>query len=264
MLTKVMGAIVISVVSVVTTLLVQSVLSSHGTSAAGKPHQTTPPTKTTCSGVASRGAVGTVDSVGSNSFTITTAAGKTVTVNVSSSTTYRGAGGSASFSDVHKGAVVIVKGTAGTNSSVNATAVAIVPPHAAGKVTAINGGALTIQPPSGNLGKLASTVTTVVTNGSTTYFAPGSSSTGFGAIKVGSYIAATGTLSSDGKTLTATKVIVAPAGFSPNNLGIGSHPLVRGMLRGFLSRIGSGSVGPMGLHSFWMHGSTNTAPGSTA
>jgi hypothetical protein len=262
MLTKIASAIVISVVSVVTTLLVQSFIASHGTSAAGRPHQTQPPSQTNCTGVAARGAVGTVQSVGSSSFTLSTVGGKTVTVNVSSSTTYRGAGGSASFVDIHKGDVVIVRGSASANNTMNATSVAIVPPHAAGKVTGINGATLTIQPPGGALGKLASTVTKVVTNGATKYFTPGSPGAGFNAIQVGSYIAATGKLSSDGTTLVASHVIIAPAGFSPGNLGIGGRLYMHGMLRGFLGRIGGSA--PWGFHGFWTHGTFTAPSGSTA
>lgn len=261
MLTKIAGAVVISVVSVLTTLFVQSVLASHGTSAATKPHQTQPTTGTTCT-VAARGAVGTVDSVGTNTFTITTAAGKTVTVNVSSSTTYRGANGTASFGDIRKGDVVVVKGATGTNNTINATAVAIVPPHAAGKVTGINGSTLTIQPLSGKLGRFASSITTVVTNGSTKYFAPGSSSAGFSAIQMGSYIAASGTLSPDGKTLNATRIIIAPAGFNPGNLSIGGHLYLRGMLRGILSHVGTAHG--WGFHGFWMNNGATTTSGSSA
>jgi preprotein translocase subunit YajC len=70
-------------------------------------------------------AFGTVKSVGSDTFTLTTHDGTTVTVDVSSSTTYREAGkSSASLSDVTVGSQVVVFGT-DTSDTVTATSVGI-------------------------------------------------------------------------------------------------------------------------------------------
>ena len=252
MFTKIMGALVISVVSVITTLIAQSVVGSHGTSAAGKPHQvqaTPQACKVGGTAVHGNGVTGTVATVNGNTITVSTPAGKTVTVNVSSSTQYRGESGASSLSAIQTGTVVIVRGTAGPNNSINATYIAIVPPHAAGKVTAINGSTLTVQPQSGYLGNLASSVTTVITNNNTQYFAPGSATADLNTIKVGTYVAATGTLNSGGKSLTATKIIIAPAGFSPGNGGFAPHFMMRGMLRGIVNGMGIG--GPFGFHRLW-------------
>ena len=70
-------------------------------------------------------AVGTVASVGTNSFTLTTRSGTTVTVDVSSTTTYRDVGvTSASIADVKVGNKVAVFGTE-SGSTVTATSVGI-------------------------------------------------------------------------------------------------------------------------------------------
>jgi hypothetical protein len=63
------------------------------------------------SGPAAGGAVGTVASVSTSSFTISTAAGQNVTVNKASSTTYRKGTSSISASAIKKGQSVLVLGT---------------------------------------------------------------------------------------------------------------------------------------------------------
>jgi hypothetical protein len=70
-------------------------------------------------------AFGTVKSVAANSFVVSSR-GTTLTVNVTSSTTYRDpSASSASFADVKPGAIVVVLGTSATTGSVSATSVLI-------------------------------------------------------------------------------------------------------------------------------------------
>jgi hypothetical protein len=91
-------------------------------------------------------------------------------------------------------------------------------PHADGTVTAINGDTLTISAgtdPSGTTEY--TTVTTVVLTGSTRYDA-GHDSTATASkslIKVGSYVIVNGTLSSDGKTMTASSLGINVGGPVP-------------------------------------------------
>ena len=74
-------------------------------------------------------AFGTVASVGANTFTLTTHDGTTVTVDVTSSTTYREDGvTSPSLGDVKVGTMVVVFGT-DTANTVTATSVGIGAPH---------------------------------------------------------------------------------------------------------------------------------------
>jgi hypothetical protein len=63
------------------------------------------------SGPAAGGAAGTVTSLSTSSFTLTTPAGQTVTVDKTSTTTYRKATSAASASAVKKGSHVLVLGT---------------------------------------------------------------------------------------------------------------------------------------------------------
>jgi hypothetical protein len=63
------------------------------------------------SGPAAGGAVGTIDSVSSSSFTISTSAGQKVTVNKASSTTYRKGTSSTSASAIKRSESVLVLGT---------------------------------------------------------------------------------------------------------------------------------------------------------
>jgi hypothetical protein len=88
-------------------------------------------------------------------------------------------------------------------------------PHADGTVTAVNGNTVTIKADAdtGNPNEYTN-VTTVQLTSSTQYDTgrDGTSTSGKPAITAGSYLIADGTLSVDGKTLTATSVYVLPAG----------------------------------------------------
>jgi hypothetical protein len=96
-------------------------------------------------------------------------------------------------------------------------------PRADGQVTAINGDTITIKADSdqGQTNEYGN-VTTVVLSSSTKYQADhNGSATTKASIKVGSFIIAEGTLSGDGKTVTASTVSVMADGGWPHN---GSAP----------------------------------------
>jgi hypothetical protein len=78
------------------------------------------------SGPAAGGVVGTVSSVSTSSFTVSTSAGQKVTVKTASSTTYRKGTSSASASALKKGEPVLVLGTA-NGTSITATQVVVQP-----------------------------------------------------------------------------------------------------------------------------------------
>jgi hypothetical protein len=83
------------------------------------------------SGPAEGGSVGTVSSLSSSGFTLTTSAGQKVTVKEASSTSYEDGTSQASASAVTTGAPVLVLGT--TNSTtITATQVIVQPPASAG------------------------------------------------------------------------------------------------------------------------------------
>jgi hypothetical protein len=70
--------------------------------------------------------VGTVASIGSDSFTLTARSGQVVTVDEQSSTTYDSGGKSTSSSAVAKGDIVLVQGSRNGNT-VTATRVNVLP-----------------------------------------------------------------------------------------------------------------------------------------
>ncbi len=168
-------------------------------------------------------AVGTVKSLGSGTFTLTTPSGTTVTVDVDSSTTYVDPEKSSpSIADVTVGAHVAVFGT-DTADTVTATKVAIggppngagtgkppfggTPPAAVGTVKSLGSGTFTLTTPSG-------TTVTVDVDSSTTYVDPEKSSPSIADVTVGAHVAVFGTDTAD--TVTATKVAI---GGPPNGAG---------------------------------------------
>jgi hypothetical protein len=114
------------------TLGVVSATSGNG-SAGASPVQTAKARPTAMagsnarSGPAAGGVVGTVSSVSTSSFTVSTSAGQKVTVKKASSTTYRKGTSSASASAVTKGQPVLVLGTT-NGTTITATRVVVQPP----------------------------------------------------------------------------------------------------------------------------------------
>lgn len=139
-------------------------------------------------------AVLTVTSVSGQTIVATRRDGTKVTIHTSSSTAYSRAGQTVSASAVKSGEHIRVRGTRNSDGSITATSINIVLPGYAGMVTAVGGNTVTIQTRSG-------TTHTVKVNTSTRYYQgrgrsaqPGS----LNSIKVGDWLAAQGTLNSDG------------------------------------------------------------------
>ena len=95
------------------------------------------------SGPAAGGSIGTVSSVSTSGFTLTTSAGQKVTVKETSSTKYEKGNSAASKSVVRKGATALVLGT-DNNTTITATKVTVGPPKpnskTASQVVAFNHG----------------------------------------------------------------------------------------------------------------------------
>jgi hypothetical protein len=83
------------------------------------------------SGPAAGGSSGTVDSVSTSSFTLTTSAGQKVTVNEASSTTYQNGTSASSASAIATDEPVLVLGTA-NGTTITATQVTVQPPGGVG------------------------------------------------------------------------------------------------------------------------------------
>ena len=149
---------------------------------------------------------GTVKAVGTGNFTIATHGGATITVQVSSSTTYLDAlDSSPSIADVTVGAHVVVFGvlSAGTEA---ATAVAINPhaqPPVFGTVTSVGTSSFVIELKAG-------TTVTVDVSGSTTFLDEAVGSPSLANVAVDQHVAVFGPISAG--TVSATAVAIADRG----------------------------------------------------
>jgi hypothetical protein len=97
------------------------------------------------SGPAAGGAAGTVESVSTSSFTLTTAAGQKVTVKKVSSTKYEKGTSSISASAIKKGASVLVLGTT-SGTTITASQVILQPTGGSGSTTPATAGVVPFQP----------------------------------------------------------------------------------------------------------------------
>ena len=190
---------------------------------------------------------GVVTGVSGSTLTITGFDGATRTVTVTDSTRYQKAGQSAALSNITSGTAIAVEGTANGDGSLTAVRVTIQVPRVAGQVTAVNGSSYTV---AGRFGQSY----TVATTGSTTYANANGSTASAAAVTTNTYIVAEGTLSSDGKTLTAQRVIVAPTGAGN---GYGRRDGFGG--RGGFGRYGYGAGAPDGGAT----GSSSSAPSTS-
>jgi hypothetical protein len=148
---------------------------------------------------------GVVTGVNGSTLTLTGFDGRTQTVNVSSSTRYQKAGQSAALTDVTSGTAVVVEGPTNADGSMNAQLVTIQLPRVAGQVTATSNGTYTLS------GRFGNTSVTVNTSSNTTYVDQTGATVQPSTITTGTNVVAEGTLSSDGKTLTAQRITVLPA-----------------------------------------------------
>jgi hypothetical protein len=139
--------------------------------------------------------------VSGNTITATGRGGRTVTVQVSATTTYTEAGASASLTAIHPGSLIAVRGSRASTSAptINATAITILLSREAGVVTSVSGTAITLTGFDG-------ASHTVVVTGQTSYQKAGASAT-LSDVTVGTAIVAAGTLDSSG-TLTAVRVAI--------------------------------------------------------
>jgi hypothetical protein len=97
------------------------------------------------SGPASGGASGTVVSVSTSSFTLSTSAGQKVTVDETSSTTYQKGTSSTSVSAITTGEDVLVLGTT-SGTTITATQVIVQPAGGGGSATSSAAGVIPFQP----------------------------------------------------------------------------------------------------------------------
>jgi len=88
---------------------------------------------------------GVVTAVNGSSLTVTGASATPHTVNIAATTAITRAGVTAAATDITPNTVIVAMGTPNTDGSLNATRVVIRAAHVAGRVTAVNGSAITVQ-----------------------------------------------------------------------------------------------------------------------
>jgi len=125
---------------------------------------------------------------------------RAVTVIVGSATTYKEGGQTVRFSAVQPGERITVKGTRGGTHTIQATVVRILLSREAGRITTVSRASYTITTARG---VTHTVLTTAYTRGGT-----GTSASVTVPLTTGARIMAQGTLSPDGKTLTAVRVVV--------------------------------------------------------
>ena len=136
-------------------------------------------------------AAGTVTAVGNDTITITGRDGTSQTIHTTSSTTYHRGSSAADRSDVTVGSTIVAAGERGSDGSLTATTVTIVPARVVGTVSAVNGDTLTISRPDG-------TTMTVHVSSTTTIAVAGVTNATISDVKPGMVVAVEGTQRSDG------------------------------------------------------------------
>jgi hypothetical protein len=159
----------------------------------------------------------TITAISGSSISLATADGWKRTITVDSGTTYSKGGATIALGDLKVGDEIGFRETKASDGSFTIDSVAVILPHAGGAVTAISGSTITVKDRDG------SSVTIKVT-GSTTYDVAGATAK-LSDIKVGMFLDAEGTQSSDG-SLTATSVRARDQGGpdGPYSPGFGRGP----------------------------------------
>jgi hypothetical protein len=176
------------------------------------------------------GGGGTIASISSSGFTVTTPKGPTVTYTTSSSTMYREGAVTVGRSALAVGEHVVV-GVARPAASASSTApraaqlVDLLLPEVVGKVVSVSGSTVVLQDSQGFW-------RTVQVSASTAYQSDGKTSSA-SALKAGVYVAASGTIASDHTTLDASAVAIL--GTTPAS---GAGPLGPGFSFGFFGGAG--------------------------
>jgi len=176
-------------------------------------------------------AFGTVQSVGANTFTLSTFNGSRLTVDVTGSTTYRdGVKSTASFADVVVGQHVAVMGSrAGSTLTATKVFIGVSGTGSFGAAPAAFGTVRSVGHDTFTLTTLAGSTITVDVTSSTTYADPKVTTPSFADVTVGQHVAAVG--SRNGTTLHATKVLIGGHRRFGLHQGFGGMPAAFGTVR---------------------------------
>jgi len=161
----------------------------------------------------------TITAINGNDLSLETEDGWTRTITVDEATEYSRSGDAIELSDLAVGDRIAFRQTLEDDGSWTIDAVAVVLPHIAGEVTAVDGSTITLEGRDGES-------TTITVNGETAYEVNGDDA-GLADVGVGMVLVAEGTDNGDG-TLTATEVKASDAdgffggpGFGPGRHGFG-------------------------------------------
>ncbi len=141
---------------------------------------------------------GTVTAVGDDTITIAGRDGTSQTIHTNGSTTYHRGSAAATRSDVTVGSTIFAAGDRGSDGSITATTVTIVPARVVGTVSAVSGDTITISRPDG-------TTMTVHVSASTSVSVAGVQNATISDVKPGMVVGVEGSQRSDG-SLDATAV----------------------------------------------------------
>jgi len=140
----------------------------------------------------------TITAISGSSISLETKDGWTRTITVDSGTTYSESGEAIALSDLAVGDEIRFQQTLEDDGTYSIDAVAVMPPHVGGTVTAISGSTITVEQRDG-------TTATVTVTADTTYRVSGTDGKALSDVTVGMFLVAEGTENSDG-SLTATAV----------------------------------------------------------
>jgi len=173
---------------------------------------------------------GTISALDSSSLTLTKPDNSTIKVNLDSSTSYLDLGKTITLADLKAGVRVEADGVLNSDGSLSAEVINVQHDRLGGTITAISGSTLTVQlegrggpgprgqvpgrpasatPDSDSNNSSSTTTTATISVDSSTVYLEAGQTAQLSDLAVGDRINAAGTLSSDGKTLSALQVIVA-------------------------------------------------------
>jgi len=184
-------------------------------------------TATSIAIVLPRTVVGVVTANSGSTITITSFNNRSFTVDVNGQTRYAMAGTTASLSNVTVGTAITAAGTLNSDGSLNAAVVTINVQSLLGTVSSVSGSSIAVTGRNGAAFTITTTTSTVIvgTKGQ---------AVALGSITKGELLLVQGTLSSDGKTMAALRIVVYP--MSPGSPGM--------PFRGHSGRVSIGTARP--------------------
>jgi hypothetical protein len=153
-----------------------------------------------------------ITAISGSKLSLATADGWTRTITVDGGTTYAKGTATIALKDLAVGDQIRFRQTLESNGAYSIDAIAVIPPHAGGTVTAVSGSTITVEQRDGS-------TATIKVSSSTTYSVAGAAAS-LADVKVGMRLMAEGTKNSDG-SITATEVRAADPDSMPGPGGRG-------------------------------------------